>query len=170
VTEREGAPPCVHHAARQRGGGMAARGARAAADDAGDRVPRRTSARLQIAVCSLQIGRVCWRQCHNAAAMLAPTAVPNRRAVSLTTTAPRTIIPSGSNKSFMALPSQNSTVCRRRITEGSKAKDGKHFGGAGITSAPAPICRNVTVTEILQSECWRIWRVACDSESQPCPG
>ena len=87
---------------------------------------------MQIAVCSLQIGRVCWRQCHNAAAMLAPTAVPNRRAVSLTTTAPRTIIPSGSNKSFMALPSQNSTVCRRRITEGSKAKDGKHFGGAGI--------------------------------------
>src|SRR5262249_33158896 len=110
----------------------AARDARAAAGDAGDRVPRRTSARLQIAVCSLQIGRVCWRQCHNAAAMLAPTAVPNRRAVSLTTTAPRTIIPSGSNKSFMALPSQNSTVCRRRITEGSKAKDGKHFGGAGI--------------------------------------
>src|SRR5262249_45752493 len=68
----------VHHASRQRGR-VAARGARAAADDAGDRVPRRTSARLQIAVCSLQIGRVCWRQCHNAAAMLAPTAVPNRR-------------------------------------------------------------------------------------------
>ena len=67
--------------------------------------------------------------------------------MSLTTTAPRTIIPSGSNKSFMALSSQNSTVCRQGITEGSKAKDGKHFGGAGITSAPAPICRNVTVTE-----------------------
>jgi hypothetical protein len=33
--------------------------------------------------------------------MLAPTAVPNRRAVSLTTTATRTTIPSGFNKSFM---------------------------------------------------------------------
>ena len=31
----------VHHAARRRGGGVAARGARAAAGDAGDRVPRR---------------------------------------------------------------------------------------------------------------------------------
>ena len=30
----------VHHAARRRGGGVAARGARAAAGDAGDRVPR----------------------------------------------------------------------------------------------------------------------------------
>ena len=30
----------VHHAARRRGGGMAARGARAAAGDAGDRVSR----------------------------------------------------------------------------------------------------------------------------------
>ena len=33
----------VHHAARRRGGGVAARGARAAAGDAGDRVPRRQS-------------------------------------------------------------------------------------------------------------------------------
>ena len=32
--------PRVHHAARRRGGGVAARGARAAAGDAGDRVPR----------------------------------------------------------------------------------------------------------------------------------
>ena len=31
-------PPRVHHAARRRGGGVAARGARAAAGDAGDRV------------------------------------------------------------------------------------------------------------------------------------
>ena len=31
----------VHHAARRRGGGVAARGARAAAGDAGDRVSRR---------------------------------------------------------------------------------------------------------------------------------
>ena len=30
----------VHHAARRRGGGVAARGARAAAGDAGDRVPQ----------------------------------------------------------------------------------------------------------------------------------
>jgi hypothetical protein len=71
------------------------------------------SVRLQIADCVLQIGRVVLRQCHNAAAMLAPTAVPNRRAASLTTTATRTTIPSGFNKSFMALPSQNSTVCRQ---------------------------------------------------------
>ena len=33
--------PRVHHAARRRGGGVAARGARAAAGDAGDRVPQR---------------------------------------------------------------------------------------------------------------------------------
>src|SRR5262249_22856506 len=31
--------PRVHHAPRRRGGGVAARGARAAADDAGDRMP-----------------------------------------------------------------------------------------------------------------------------------
>ena len=31
----------VHHAARRRGGGVAARGAGAAAGDAGDRVPQR---------------------------------------------------------------------------------------------------------------------------------
>jgi hypothetical protein len=41
--------------------------------------------------------------------------------VSLTTTATGTTIPSGFKKSFMALPSQNSTVCRQAITEGSKA-------------------------------------------------
>ena len=35
----------VHHAARRRGGGVAARGARAAAGDAGDRVPQQRLAR-----------------------------------------------------------------------------------------------------------------------------
>ena len=34
-------PAQIHHAARRRGGGVAARGARAAAGDAGDRFPQR---------------------------------------------------------------------------------------------------------------------------------
>ena len=40
----------VHHAARRRGGGVAARGARAAAGDAGDRVPQRRLAAIRTAL------------------------------------------------------------------------------------------------------------------------
>ena len=47
------ATPRVHHAARRRGGGVAARGARAAAGDAGDRVPQSTRRRtVRGAVCA----------------------------------------------------------------------------------------------------------------------